>query len=45
MIYLHISSALQFKIAEERQFENKGKHIYCCGFRNIEAGRVNKGHG
>ena len=45
MVYFHISTALQFKISEERQFKNKGKHIYCCGFRNIEAGQVNKGHG
>ena len=45
MVYLHISTALQFKISEERQFKNKGKHIYCCRFRNIEAGQVNKGHG
>ena len=45
MVYLHISTALQFKISEERQFKNKEKHIYCCGFGNIEGGQLNKGHG
>jgi len=45
MAHLHISTALQFKTSEERQFKNKGKHIYCCGFRNIEAGQVNKVQG
>ena len=45
MVHLDISTALQFKTSEERQFKSKRKHIYCCGFRNIEAGEVNKGQG
>jgi len=42
MVHLHISTALQFRTSEERQFINKRKHIYCCGFRNIEAGEVKR---